>query len=225
LSSPSDDSYIPQEGLYWDFKRDWPFSYSDDYFGGIARLICAFANTHGGVIVFGVHDETRTPGHNKVAPNIDRLNQALRNLLSDVPELHCRRYDTKTVSAVDVLLVCPLRSEALPTRFRSTVGKYRNDIIWVRQSSEVIPAEPRHVPVLYCRSPIDVAQTQESGLSGGLPPSPANIKRFVGRLGTIDSIFTWLKLSDEPRTFLYGKGGSALRFQAASSSQQAAHVS
>jgi hypothetical protein len=36
------------------------------------------------------------------------------------------------------------------------------------------------------------------------------IKRFVGRLKTIDQIFRWLKLSDEPRTFLYGKGGSGL---------------
>jgi hypothetical protein len=48
----------------------------------------------------------------------------------------------------------------------------------------------------------------DASLSGGLPPSPATIKRFVGRLSTIDKIFAWLKLSDEPRTFLYGKGGS-----------------
>ena len=44
--------------------------------------------------------------------------------------------------------------------------------------------------------------------SFGLPPSPTTIKRFVGRVRTIDEVFRWLKLSDEPRTFLYGKGGS-----------------
>src|SRR6185312_5552338 len=52
--------FVPQEGPVWDFKREWPFSYSDDYFAGIARLICAFANSYGGIIVFGVHDELRT---------------------------------------------------------------------------------------------------------------------------------------------------------------------
>jgi hypothetical protein len=53
--------YVAEEGILWDFKRQWPVSYSDDYFAGIARLICAFANTIGGIIIFGVHDESRTP--------------------------------------------------------------------------------------------------------------------------------------------------------------------
>jgi hypothetical protein len=201
-------TFVPQEGLYWDFKRQWPFSYSDEYFAGIARLVCAFANTHGGIIIFGVHDETRTPGHNKVIPNIDRLEQALRTLLSEQPDIICRRYDEKTPEAIDVLLVCPLRPETLPTRFSKSLGGYRENVIWVRQNSEVIPAEPRHVPFLYCRARSEQSGMDEPGLSGGLPPSPATIKRFVGRLSTIDNIFRWLKLSDEPRTFLYGKGGS-----------------
>jgi hypothetical protein len=55
----NDGSYVPQEGFNWDYKQEWPFSYSDDYFLGIARLICAFANTAGGIIIFGVHDKTR----------------------------------------------------------------------------------------------------------------------------------------------------------------------
>jgi hypothetical protein len=52
------------------------------------------------------------------------------------------------------------------------------------------------------------ASDLQNGVSGWLPPSPATIKRFIGRLETIDSIFRWLKKSDEPRIFLYGKGGS-----------------
>ena len=46
------------EGQHWDFKAEWPFSYSDSYFGGICRLICAFANSSGGLIIFGVKDDT-----------------------------------------------------------------------------------------------------------------------------------------------------------------------
>ncbi|HXD46866.1 MAG TPA: RNA-binding domain-containing protein [Pseudolabrys sp.] len=203
-----DGSFVPQEGPVWDFKREWPFSYSDDYFAGIARLICAFANSYGGIIVFGVHDELRTAGHNKVSPNIDRLQQALDQILSASVSLSCRRYDTGTSSAIDVLLVCPVNSTELPLRFDKPFGKQRANVIWVRQNHEVVSAEPRHVSLLYCRATEASDAEAESSLSGGLPPSPATIKRFVGRLSTIDKIFRWLKLSDEPRTFLYGKGGS-----------------
>lgn len=200
--------YVSQEGAIWDFKRDWPFSYSDDYFAAIARLISAFANTHGGIIIFGVHDELRTPGHNKVSPNLDRLHQSLQQLLTDVPKLNCRRYGESSKDAIDVLLICPLDRTCLPTRFKREIGPYKAGTIWVRQNHEVIAAEPRHVGLLYCYSAGSSDSDDDESLSGGLPPSPATIKRFVGRLNTIDRIFAWLKLSDEPRTFLYGKGGS-----------------
>lgn len=202
------DTYVSQEGNLWDFKREWPFSHSDEYFGAIARLICAFSNTAGGIIIFGVHDDTRRGGHNKVSPNMDRLLQALSQLLSDVPGLVCKRYDQGTPHAVDVLLIKPLGPAALPTRFTRSVGKWGAGTIWVRQGHEVISAEPRHVATLYCRSLVDTPDLQDDYLTGGLPPSPATIKRFVGRINTIDKIFRWLKSSDEPRTFLYGKGGS-----------------
>ena len=200
--------YVSQEGTLWDFKGEWPFSYSDEYFAGIARLICAFSNTAGGIVIFGVHDQTRTSGHNKVAPNMDRLLKALSQLLSELPDLSLKRYDQDTPDAVDVLLVRPLGRSSLPTRFVRSSAKYGAGIIWVRQGHEVIPAEPRHVSTLYCRPLVDAHDLQDDYLSGGLPPSPATIKRFVGRIDTIDKIFRWLKSSDEPRTFLYGKGGS-----------------
>jgi DNA polymerase III delta prime subunit len=204
----ADGTFVPQEGPIWDFKREWPFSYSDDYFAGIARLVCAFANAYGGIIIFGVHDEIRTAGHNKVSPNMDRLQQALDQILSAPVALSCRRYDTGTPLAIDVLLVRPLSSTELPIRFQRPVGSQKANIIWVRQNHEVVSAEPRHVPLLYCRATETHDAEGESSLSGGLPPSPATIKKFVGRLSTIDRVFKWLKQSDEPRTFLYGKGGS-----------------
>ncbi len=205
----SSGTYTLQEGLYWDFKREWPFSYSNEYFGGIARLICAFANTFGGLIIFGVDDETRTPGHNKVIPKLDRLQQALDNLLSHKIELVFRRYDEDTPDAVDVLLVPPLPVNAMPVRFKRSIDKYHADVIWIRQAHEVVVAEPKHVPILYCRASNADENSQEVlSLSGLLPPSPSTISTFVGRLATIDKIFDWIKQSDEPRNFLYGKGGS-----------------
>jgi hypothetical protein len=73
LFSDNGAVFIQQEDANWDFKDLWPFSYSDDYFFGISRLISAFANTFGGFILFGVHDEKRIGGHNKVRVNTDKL--------------------------------------------------------------------------------------------------------------------------------------------------------
>ncbi len=202
--------FIAQEGSLWDFKREWPFSYSDSYFFGIARLICAFANSNGGLIIFGVHDEQRTGGHNRVSPNMDRLQQALNQLLSDSPKLALRRYNDSTSTAIDVLLVSPRNPVIMPLRFIKETAKHKANVIWVRQGHEVVAAEPRHLAMLYCRDDADRTQDEETDtyLSAGLPPSPATIKKFVGRMRTIDQVFRWLRSADEPRTFLYGKGGS-----------------
>jgi hypothetical protein len=199
--------FISQEGPTWDFKQEWPPSYSDEYFGGIARLICAFANTEGGIIIFGVHDKTRTAGHNRVEPDMDRLQQALRLLLTDEPTLSLRRYAVASPDAIDIVLVKPISSEQMPIKFKRSIGSYASGVIWVRQNHEVLSAEPRHVATLYCRAGAQL-ENLDTAISGGLPPSPATIRRFVGRIPTIDEIFRWLKLSDEPRTFLFGKGGS-----------------
>ena len=31
------DRFTAMEGLHWDFKDQWPFSYSDSYFAGLCR--------------------------------------------------------------------------------------------------------------------------------------------------------------------------------------------
>jgi hypothetical protein len=60
--------------------------------------------------------------------------------------------------------------------------------------------------LLYCRAFEEEEQPQS--LSGSLPPNPRTLKRFVGRLETFDRLFDWLFSTDEPRVFLWGKGGS-----------------
>jgi hypothetical protein len=199
--------FISTEGENWDFKESWPFSYSDSYFHGICRLICAFANTSGGIIIFGVHDRTRKGDCNKVIPNLDRLTQAFRQLTGRDASFDFRRYTSDTHGSFDVLLVKPLDKEELPLRFLRQASGYPPHAMWVRENNEVVSGDPRHIALLYCRTPPDV-QVDEPNIEGHLPPSPATIRRFVGRMKTIDSIFQWLKASDQPRTFLYGKGGS-----------------
>lgn len=197
------------EGIQWDFKDQWPFSLSDEYFGGIARLICAFSNCHGGVIVFGVHDKKRTGGHNKVLINLDRFNLAVRQLLGSSPPLSLRSYISETAGNVDVLLVKPRPDGVPPYRFNKAIGKYRSGVIWTRVGHEVKIAEPPQYPVLFCRARLPAEASEVPPLDGSIPPSPATLKqRFVGRTEVLDQLFHWLEASDEPRTYLHGKGGS-----------------
>ncbi|MCZ4346441.1 RNA-binding domain-containing protein [Devosia neptuniae] len=195
------------EGRHWDFKDQWPFSLSDEYFGGIARLICAFGNSYGGIIVFGVHDKKRDGGHNKVNINFDRFCKAIDQLLGGLPSMQLRSYQSREFGNIDALLVSPRAEGVAPFRFQRAVGKYRADVIWSRVGHEVIAAEPAQFPVLFCRD--RSTDGDRSLLDGSIPPSPATLKhKFVGRVEVLDRLFHWLETSDEPRTYLHGKGGS-----------------
>jgi energy-coupling factor transporter ATP-binding protein EcfA2 len=203
----ADGLFISSEGPNWDFKESWPHSYSDSYFHGLCRLVCAFSNTSGGLIVFGVNDATRRGGKNRVQPNLDRFLQAFHQITGEMIRVDFRRYSSEEVDAFEVLLIPPLEQNRLPLRFLSDGRYYPAQTIWVRQGHEVVAASPRHIAQLYCRSAPD-AHNGFAEIEGSLPPSPATMRTFVGRMATIDRIFSWLKLSDQPRTFLFGKGGS-----------------
>jgi hypothetical protein len=200
--------FTDAEGLLWDFKETWPFSHSDPYWGGIARLICAFSNTLGGVIIFGVHDKKRNGGHNPVNVNADRLCQAFAQLTNATPQFDIKTYPSADYGDVVALLVPPRPQMASPYRFSRSVHQYPANILWVRDGHEVVKALPQHYPVLFCRSNEIVLNEGPSELAGSLPPSPTTLKKFVGRSAVLDKLFGWLSASDEPRTFIYGKGGS-----------------
>jgi hypothetical protein len=195
------------ESQFWDFKKGWPFSLSDDYFSAIARAVCSFANSFGGILVFGVHDEHRTGGHNKVAVNFDRFRQAVNQLVGIPLSLALRSYSDEIRGDIEILFVFPRARGLRPYRFRKAAGKYAGDIVWIRRGHEVREATPADFPSLFCRSSIAIEDVSKE-LEGSLPPRPTTIKRFIGRERVIEDLFYWLENSDEPRTYLWGKGGS-----------------
>jgi hypothetical protein len=203
----SDGNFLKTEGPTWDFKESWPHSYSDSYFHGVCRLACAFANSRGGLIIFGVSDKDRKASRNRIQPNLDRFMQSFKQLTYEDFEYDFRSYDSSVSGKFEILLVLPLAQNRQPLRFRNSDKFYPINTIWVRQGHEVVVAEPKHIPQLYCRIPYD-DEGVDIKIEGSLPPSPATIRQFVGRMQTIDRIFEWIKLSDQPRNFLYGKGGS-----------------
>ena len=54
----------------------------------------------------------------------------------------------------------------------------------------------------------DQDRSDPPDLISALPPSPSTVKEFIGRAEAMDRLWHWLVHDDEPRTFLFGKGGS-----------------
>jgi predicted HTH transcriptional regulator len=122
--------FLNEESTFWDFKDKFPFSYSDDYFYGICRLICGFYNTLGGAIVFGVNDETRLPSKSKVIPNTDRLKESLIDLCGHTPDFVVESYQIEG-EKIHLLLVCPRENGARIIKFHKSTAKYRAETVWV----------------------------------------------------------------------------------------------
>jgi hypothetical protein len=208
------NQFLYQESSHWDYKAEFPFSLSDSYFGGILRLICAFHNTFGGIIIFGVHDQARDPGHNKVAVNIERLNNVVRQSLSSPVELIHREYflgePGEKEKKIDVILVPQRRMGIAPVRFTKEISPYKVGMLWLRMGHEVIEPSSMDLPKLYAsRGDYGVEDDDDVvQIDHALPPSPATLKEFIGRRDALDRLFKWLFADDEPRTFLYGRGGS-----------------
>ncbi len=205
LITNEDGTFLDQEGTIWDFKESWPFSYSDAYFSGLCRLVCAFANTEGGVIIFGVHDKSRKGGLNKVRPNLDKFEQAFASITGKRPSLELRRYESEATGPVEVLLIRRRQTSERPFRFLQDQHGYSKNVIFVRSGSEVNSATSNDIASLFLRSSTDEILDPPKG---HLPPSPATVREFVGRMDAIDRVFHWLSQADEPRAFLFGKGGS-----------------
>lgn len=210
LLSADQKTFEAQEGTYWDYKRDFPFSYSDDFFGGIVRLVCGFYNTYGGIIIFGVHDKTRDAGHNRVNINIEKFNTRLREVLNhEVTCIH-RRYELNG-QPYDIILVGKRDANTPPVKLSIDIGKYKADTLWLRKGHEVLEATSADLSLLYgarASYGLEANLDEDFSIPAEIPPSPATIREFVGRVGVMDRLFSWLVEDDQPWIFLYGKGGS-----------------
>jgi schlafen family protein len=203
LYDPVRNIFPEQECAYWDYKAQFPFSLSDDYFGGILRLVCAFYNSFGGLIIFGVKDDTRTPGHNLVKINVERLNNVIRTDLTKPIEVKHREYfldeGGDLTRKVDVILVPKRPMSVPPVRLSKKVGQEPANRIFMRVGHEVVEPTSIDLPSLY-------SSRDDYGLASGdgpapvqnaLPPRPATLKEFIGRRDALDRLYSWLFASDD----------------------------
>lgn len=136
---------------------------------GDSRLMCAFSNSSGGVIIFGVHDETRLAGKNKVRPNLDKLLLSFEQLTGSKFDYDYKSYIFRNgVDQVCALLIKPRPRNLKPCVFKRRIDKYEEGIIWVRSSNEVVRSQPQHYAQLFFSE-------NASGVEGEIPPSTAQI--------------------------------------------------
>jgi hypothetical protein len=206
LLAENSSLFVAQEDTLFDYKRDYPHSLTDDYFAAICRLVFAFHNSFGGVIIIGVHDEKRTGGHNKIIVNIERLNTRLRELSGHSINAKHQKIEING-TAVDLLIVPKRHGNISPVSLAQNLDKYTAGTVWLRRGHEVLEAEGRDIPFLF--GPRNYGSIDEKArILSYLPPPPSTINRFVGRIDLLGMLLDWLTTEDEPRLFLWGRGGS-----------------
>jgi len=213
--SNKDGIFDEEECVLWDYKEQFPYGRTDDYCGCVVRLICAFHNTYGGLILFGIHDKTRKSGCNKVNINIEAFNNYLRTKLSKSIECKFKtiyNFDEYNGGKVDVLLVPQRDSKSSPVKFNINIGKYRNNILYFRQNHEVIQTQSKNIPFLFSRRSNPYLNTDDDKnilqIECNMPESPSTMKTFVGRTALLSELWDWLFNMRPSRKFLHGDGGS-----------------
>lgn len=202
-----DGSFIDSEGEVWDFKEDWPFSYSDKYFIHLCKLAISFANTSGGLIIFGINDKDRKAKKRIVRPNMDKFVSAFQNISDNTPKMKLIQPNVENDVEVDVIAVFPNKVSATPSAFRKDFAE-KNELerFWVRIGHETVAARSKHIPIIFCGAARRTFDRKP--LESSLPPNPSTIRQFVGRMEPFADIFAWIGDANEPRIFLYGRGGS-----------------
>ncbi len=197
-----------QETYIIDFKDRAPKKFTDDYGASIIRLALAMHNTYGGIIVFGINDNTRLPSGLDVSLNIEAFNACIKEFSGEKFEIVCRRYIAAGGAEISVALV-PKRGSARPARLTKKLGPYPSGSLWIRERHEVLVVGAEHFQILYSkRDNYPTEDLQNSAIQRSLPPKPATIKQFVGRQGILMALWDWAIYGDQPRIYLHGPGGS-----------------
>lgn len=207
-------TFVVQESLHWDYKDAFPRKLDSDFGAGIVRLICAFHNTYGGLVIFGVEDETKRPVGNPQRLDVERFNAFLRDRLSSPIECVHREYTISNSDKelrIDILLIPKRPGGTPPIRNSKQIGKYRPGCIFHRQGHEVVQATTTTLPLLYTsRADYGLESDRHATVTieRSIPPSTATMKEFIGRRDVMDRLWTWLIYDDDPRFYLFGRGGS-----------------
>jgi hypothetical protein len=206
-------SFVAQESALHDYKRDIPEDFSGSYGAAIVRLALAFYNTYGGLIVFGVDDESKEIVGSGQPINVEALNRTLSDVTTHNIECVCQTYrvagdDDGPTSTV---VLVPKRGSSLPAKLTRKLDKYPKGTVFVRQRHEVLVAKTYHLPLLFSQRTDYGSQFTNSikgSIQKSIPPSFASMKSFIGRDDLLSGLWEWLVSGRDPRRYLFGPGGS-----------------
>jgi hypothetical protein len=219
-------SFSAQETFVLDYKDKSPDNFSKGYGAGIVRLILAFHNTFGGVILFGVDDKTRKPMPNLVQLDNEALSDFVTSLTGSRVELVTRQYELGDNSFVQALLV-PRREHQRPVSPQRDFDKFSKGTVWIRDRHSVRELGEAHLSMIFSDRAYLYRQDSETSsvsVHRTLPPSPATMQTFIGREGLLYDLWEWLTFDDRPRFYLHGPGGSGKSTLAYQFSKQVAEA-
>jgi hypothetical protein len=202
-----------QETYILDFKETLPEKLSDGYGAGIIRLILAFHNTYGGLIIFGVRDRIFTVQGVAHPVDVESINRMLSDFSTTNIECIAKQYTiqfeggSKSIAA----LLVPRRGITAPVKLTKDLASYSAGTLWVRDRHEVVEAGVKHLPIVFgdrLTYPSLESSTEAFPIHRSLPPSPSTVKEFVNRGDLLQTLWSWFVLGDQPRLYLHGPGGS-----------------
>lgn len=194
-----------QECEIFDYKKDIPRNFSDEYGFGIIKLIISFYNSYGGIIFFGVDDNKKILG---VIEDIDieNINHFINAITSQRISCRSKRiYIDNNDKFINAIIVGK-RGCSKPLSLNKKILRYKEGSIFIRKDHEVCIADSRDLSFLYSQR--QFAINDRYPVHKALPPSPATIKDFVGRYQLEIKLWNWLLHEDQPRFYLFGDGGA-----------------
>ena len=130
---PLTSRFNVQEGFVLDFKDDVPISFNSGFGAGICRLILAFHNTYGGLIVFGVENSGFTCVGTKNELDIEALNRFVQDLTGRHIECLMKTYSLESPERRIQTLLVPRRQRIRPAVLLRTLDKHDVGTTFVRK--------------------------------------------------------------------------------------------
>lgn len=206
------EQFTLQENILLDYKENIPNSKDVNYRSGVLKLMAAFHNAYGGIILFGVRNEDFKPVGVNQEFDIEKYNSLFSDIFDAPIEMIKRSFHlcVEGKTARVTLVLVPRRVRMEPVASNRSYGQIAEGAIFVRERHEAITATGRCYPRIFTRR-TDILEEfgdEVSGLQFSAPPPPSTMPTFIGRDGLALKLWKWFLLDRKPRIYLSGPGGS-----------------
>jgi len=131
-------------------------------FEKIAKEIIAFANTRGGIIIFGVNDDRTISGVESEKEIVELLTQTIDNFCEPHPKFDIHYFEIKNKELVVVKIfeseIKPVRMQDYKNQFDLNTAK-----VYVRVNDKSVPASKEMIKILQANSTQKKLQHYEVG--------------------------------------------------------------